>query len=253
MPCSQSQWQPSGEPQGHPAPWGAPTATSLGHGLVLDSPGQSSAPLPPTSPSPPCGPPHPQGPSSTWAHLTRLIWGHLHRPPSRPAPSRGSALTGTAAGTPQTPLPEPRGCSPPHDTVPISPVTICRTRCPLSRTPSSSASRARISSQRAWEGGSCGSGCSPRPSPPRAQIRGSLCALSRRVRARSDLGLLVGFLHAADAAVGTPELGQLPLCGTEPLLEGVHGFLEALCCRQDPLQAAVPAPGRWVSWAELPP
>lgn len=60
----------------------------------------------------------------------------------------------------------------------------------------------------------------------------------------SDLGLPVGVLHAADAAVGAPELGQLPLRGTEPLLEGVHSLLEVLCRWQDPLQAAIPAPGR---------
>lgn len=59
---------------------------------------------------------------------------------------------------------------------------------------------------------------------------------------RAHLGLLVGVLHAAHAAVSAPELGQLPLRGTEPLLEGVHGLLEALGCGQDALQAAVPEP-----------
>lgn len=71
------------------------------------------------------------------------------------------------------------------------------------------------------------------------------------------LSLLVGILHVANAAISTPELGQLPLCGPQPLLEGIHSLLEALCCRQDLLQAAIPAwgvgePGRDSPENEIP-
>lgn len=81
MLCSHSQWQPSGAPQGHPAPWGAPTATSLGHALVPHSPGQSSAPSPSHLPVPTLWPSTSTG---TQLHMGASHPAHLGASPPPP-------------------------------------------------------------------------------------------------------------------------------------------------------------------------